>query len=76
MEFLKSSDKGYHGQSYRNVEELIGQIVSNRWATLHDLQTVYSLEDAFIIWESGVIPLYNEYKAMKQAKEKAKRNGI
>jgi hypothetical protein len=32
--------------SYRNVSKIIGILISRRLATLHELETVYGVEDA------------------------------
>jgi hypothetical protein len=45
---------------------LIGQILASGKASLIELRTVYSLEDAFIIWEADIVPKYNEWKAMQK----------
>ena len=50
-------------QDYRNVDPLIGQIIDGGKATLHELQTVYTLEDAYTIWEACIVPKYNDWKA-------------
>jgi len=36
------------------------------------LKTVYSLEDAFDIWEAIAVSKYNEYLAIKHAQKLAK----
>lgn len=38
---------------------MIGSIVSRRLATLHELQTIYSLEDAFNLYEIILIDSNN-----------------
>jgi len=53
---------------------LTGQIISSGKATLHELRTVYTLEDAFMIWEADIIPKYNEWLAAKKAGEQNERN--
>ena len=49
---------------------MIGVIVSRRLATLHELQTVYSLEDAVDLYEVAAVNSYNEWRAMEEAKKK------
>lgn len=49
------------------MDDLIGQIISSGKATLHELRTIYTLEDAFMIWEADIVPKYNEYMASKRA---------
>ena len=34
------------------------------------MRTVYSLEDAFVIWEADIVPKYNEYKAIEESRTK------
>lgn len=42
---------GRKGASYKNVSKLIGTLISKRLATLHELKTVYDLEDAYNLLE-------------------------
>lgn len=44
----------------------MGAIIEQGRATLHELRTIYSLEDALNIWEACVVPRYNEYIAMNK----------
>lgn len=52
-------------KDYQNIDGLIGALVSNRMATLAELKTIYTLEDAMDMYEAFIIPRYNEWKAMK-----------
>ena len=52
-------------KDYQNIEGLIGTLVANRIATLYELKSIYSLEDAMDMYEALIIPRYNEWKAMK-----------
>lgn len=52
-------------KEYVNIGGLIGTLIANRVATLYELQTVYSLEDALDMYEAIAIPQYNEWKANK-----------
>lgn len=52
-------------KDYQNISGLIGTLISNRIATLNELRTIYSLEDAMDMYEAYIIPKYNEWKAMK-----------
>ena len=45
---------------YPNVSGLVGTIVSHRLATLAELQTIYSYEDALDLYEVAVVNNYNE----------------
>lgn len=57
-------------KDYQNIDGLIGTLVANRIATLIELKTIYSLEDAMDMYEAYIIPRYNEWKVMKQAEQK------
>jgi len=52
---------------------MIAAIIDEKKATLHELRTIYSLEDAYQIWEVIAVRRYNEYKAQKFYDKKAKR---
>lgn len=57
-------------KSYQNINGLVGTLVANRIATLHELKTVYTLEDALDMYEAYIIPKYNEWKSMKNTESK------
>lgn len=44
---------------YPNVSRMIGLIVSSGKATLHELDTVYSIEDAYDLLEISIIDSQN-----------------
>jgi len=44
---------------YANVTNLIGFLVDSKSATLAELQSVYSLEDAFVLAEIYQVNAYN-----------------
>lgn len=50
------------------VDSLFHAIMANGYATLHELRTIYSLEDAFLMLDSITTTKINEYIAMKEAK--------
>lgn len=54
---------------YLNLSALIGGLISSRLCTLHELQTVYSLEDALNLWEVLSIDGHNrqQYEKRRQA---------
>jgi hypothetical protein len=56
---------------YKNIDGFIGSIIAEKQATLDELRTVYSLEDAFILWEIISIRKYNEWLAAEYARKKA-----
>lgn len=58
---------------FKNVDQLIGQIVNSKLATLHELKAIYSLEDAYDLFEIYAISNYNKFIAMKDAREKANK---
>ncbi len=60
------SGKGY--ADYANVSGLVGVILTRRLATLHELDTVYSYEDALNLAEIITVRNYNEWAAMEAAK--------
>lgn len=55
---------------YKNVDPFIGCIIANGKATLHELKTIYSLEDAFDMWEIVVTSNFNAWLAAKEAATK------
>ena len=56
-----------------NVDDLIGFLIYNKLATLQELKTIYSVEDAMYMYEAYAIPKYNEYMQNKQVMNKAKK---
>lgn len=60
-------------KDYQNIPALFGVLISQKVATLHELKTVYSYEDAIYLYEAIMIPKYNEWLSME--KSKAKKNG-
>jgi hypothetical protein len=54
---------------YPNVDPLIGTLVSNKMATLHELKTVYTLDDAYDLFEILSVSRYNEFLAIEDAKQ-------
>lgn len=65
---MQVEDSG--GKDYQNIGGLIGTLVAARIATLNELRTIYSLEDAMDMYEAYIIPKFNEWKAMKQLESK------
>lgn len=53
---------------YANVTGLMGVVISRQLATLHELETVYSLNDALNLAEIITVGNYNEWAAMEAAK--------
>ena len=52
------------GLDYLNLTQTIGALVSSRICTLHELQTVYGLEDAFNLLEVVNTDAFNRSKAV------------
>lgn len=52
---------------------MVGQIIYQKIATLHELQTVYSLEDLYIMYEAIAVPMYNEYTQIENMKREVER---
>lgn len=50
---------------YPNVSGLIGAIITHKLATLYELQTIYSYEDALDMYEVICVNNYNERELMK-----------
>lgn len=62
-----------HYKAYPNVPALFGVLISQGVATLHELKTVYTYEDAIYMYEAIMVPKYNEWLTMER--NKAKKNG-
>ena len=48
---------------YRAIDPLFGTLISENLATLHELRTVYSLQDAFIMLDCMMVKKVNEFLA-------------
>ena len=59
--------------SFVNVPPMIGSVVNSKLATLHELETVYGLEDLYNLYEIILIKTANEQATLKKAREKRKR---
>lgn len=57
---------------YPNVRPLFGMLISRRICTLHELRTIYSLEDAMYMYEALMVPEFNKWREMKAQESKAK----
>lgn len=51
---------------YENVPRVVGTLIASRAATLHELQTVYGVQDAYDMLEVISVDLYNERLMRKQ----------
>lgn len=57
-------------KEYPNIPALFGVLISQKIATLHELKTVYSYEDAIYMYEAVMVPKYNEWLTLERAKAK------
>jgi hypothetical protein len=55
---------------YPTIPPIIGVIVTRKLATLYELQTVYSIDDAADLYEIAAVNNYNEWRASEEAKKK------
>ena len=55
---------------YPTVPGIIGVIITRRLATLYELQTVYSIDDAVDLYEIAAVNNYNEWRSAEEAKNK------
>ena len=53
--------------NYANVPRIIGTLVSSRLASLHELQTVYGVGDAYNLLEIVAVDIHNE-RAVRTAR--------
>ena len=71
--FLRECDVPCQIRSYPNVDQFIGEIVASGKATLKELKTVYTLEDAYDLYEIIAVNKYNEWKLMEYYSKQAKK---
>ena len=69
---LKWPSPEYESIEYPNVDDLVGTLVAHRYATLHELKTVYTLEDVEDMYEIIAVTKYNEHLAMNAATKRRK----
>jgi len=50
----------------------LGILLGSGKCTLHELKTIYTLEDAYIILEADLVPKINENIATKRMMDRAK----
>jgi hypothetical protein len=73
LEFLKRVRQEYETESCQNIDPIFAAIIDEGKATLYELKTKYSLEDAFLIWEVVAVKRFNEWWVNKQIEKKNKR---
>lgn len=59
-------------KGYQNIHPVIGLLIAYRIATLHELKTIYSMEDAMDMYEAFAIPKFNEWRELESAKRSKK----
>jgi len=52
--------------SYQNVTNVVGTLISSGKCTLHELETVYGLEDAYDMLEVVIVDSYNQALANQE----------
>lgn len=57
---MRSGDLPANLLEYANVPRTIGAVMSHRMASLHELQTVYSLEDVYDMLEVLNVDAHNQ----------------
>jgi hypothetical protein len=70
LKFLRRFASEAPSDDFVNVDAFIGSIIAEKYATLRELKTVYTLEDAFDLWEAMAVRKVNEYLAVKHAQGK------
>lgn len=58
---------------YPNIPPLFGFLIAQKVATLNELRTVYSFEDAMYMYEAIMVPKYNEWREVKAQENKANK---
>ena len=74
IEFVEKI-QGHGGKvsEHVNIEPVLGLIISKRYATLHELRTIYDYEDALNMWECIAVESINETIAHERAERESKR---
>jgi hypothetical protein len=70
LDYLRRIRPDCQHEDYRNVDGLIGKLIASGRATLQELRSIYTLEDALTMWEAVVVPEYNEYMAVEAMKRR------
>jgi hypothetical protein len=58
---------------YANVPRAIGSLVSAKMATLHELSTVYGIEDAHLMLEVMTVDAHNRNELAEAERKQARR---
>ena len=54
--------------NYPSFPAMLAVIITRKLATLYELQTVYSLDDAADLYEIAAVNNYNEWKSAEEVK--------
>ncbi len=73
LDFLNRFSPENPSVDFQNIDGLFGAIIAEGKATYHELRTVYTLEDALLIYEVIAVTRVNEYLAAKEAQKQAKQ---
>ena len=57
---------------YRNIDALVAFLIERKAATLQELKTIYTLEDAMNMQEALEVPLINQWHEMEREKFRSK----
>ena len=57
---------------YKNIDQLVAILIERKAATLHELKTVYTLEDGLNMQEALEVPMINQWYAMEKEKLRSK----
>lgn len=60
-------------KQYPNVPPILGLLVSRRICSLNELRTIYSLADAYWMYEAIMVPQYNLWKEQKAQETRHKK---
>ena len=58
------------------MDAMIGTVIAAGKATLHELRTIYDLEDLFILHECCIVPNIAEHDAYENARREAALNRL
>lgn len=58
------------------TSEMVASVVHNGRATLHELRTIYHLQDLYRLWEIDYVPLYNQWVEGEREREKNRLNSL
>lgn len=73
MKLPKWSRPEHNSLEFPNVDPMMGSLIANKYATLYELNTLYTLEDAYNLYEVLAVTRYNEYVAIESASKKGRK---